>query len=105
MLACDFFVTVTATFRLLHVFVVLEVGTRRLVHWNVTEHPTRRVDHAAVPHLHHGRERTSVLGARSRHRFSKAVDRAVGAMGLQVLKTPIAAPQAKDYASHCTSLV
>src|ERR1700730_8140557 len=36
-LACDFFVTITATFRVLYVFVVLELGTRRLVHWNVTE--------------------------------------------------------------------
>jgi putative transposase len=40
MLACDFFVTITATFRTLYVLVVLEVGTRRIVHWNVTEHPT-----------------------------------------------------------------
>ena len=39
-LACDFFITVTARFRVLYVFVVLDVGTRRLVHWNVTEHPT-----------------------------------------------------------------
>ena len=30
----------TATFRLCYVFVVLEVGTRRIVHWNVTAHPT-----------------------------------------------------------------
>jgi putative transposase len=29
-LACDFFVTVTAAFRTLYVFVVLEVGTRRM---------------------------------------------------------------------------
>ena len=39
-LASDFFVVVTATFRLLYVFVVLEVGTRRIVRWNVTDHPT-----------------------------------------------------------------
>ena len=39
-LACDFFITVTARFRVLYVFVVLDVGTRRIVHWNVTEHPT-----------------------------------------------------------------
>ena len=38
-LASDFFVVVTATFRILYVFVVLEVGTRRILHWNVTEHP------------------------------------------------------------------
>jgi putative transposase len=40
MLACDLFVTITARFRTLYVLVVLEVGTRRIVHWNVTEHPT-----------------------------------------------------------------
>ena len=39
-LACDFFVAVSATFRVFYVFVVLDVGTRRIVHWNVTEHPT-----------------------------------------------------------------
>ena len=39
-LASDFFVVVTATFRVTYVFVVLEVGTRRILHWNVTEHPT-----------------------------------------------------------------
>ena len=40
MLACDFFVAITARFRTLYVFVVLDVGTRRIVHWNLTEHPT-----------------------------------------------------------------
>ena len=39
-LASDFFVVVTATFRVIYVFVVLEVETRRILHWNVTEHPT-----------------------------------------------------------------
>ena len=39
-LACDFFVAVTATLRVVYVFVVLKVGTRRIVHWNMTAHPT-----------------------------------------------------------------
>src|SRR6266851_10325183 len=39
-LACDFFVAVTANFRMLYIFVVVEVGTRRILHWNVTDHPT-----------------------------------------------------------------
>jgi len=39
-LACDFFVVVTATFRMLYVFVVIEHGTRRLAHLNVTAHPS-----------------------------------------------------------------
>ena len=38
-IACDFFVAVTATFRLLYVFVVIEHHSRRLIHCNVTGHP------------------------------------------------------------------
>ena len=40
MVACDFFVVVTATFRTLYVFVIMELGTRRVLHHNVTAHPT-----------------------------------------------------------------
>jgi putative transposase len=39
-LACDFFITVTAGFRVLYVFVIMEVGTRRIAHFNVTAHPS-----------------------------------------------------------------
>jgi hypothetical protein len=38
-LACAFFTTITVRFRILYVFILLDVGTRRIVHWNVTEHP------------------------------------------------------------------
>jgi hypothetical protein len=37
-LACDFFVIVTASLRVL--YVIVEVGTRRITHFNVTAHPT-----------------------------------------------------------------
>ena len=39
-LACDFFVVVTVSFRTLYVFVIMELGTRRILHHNVTAHPT-----------------------------------------------------------------
>ncbi len=39
-MACDFFVTVTCGFQLLYVFVVMEHRSRRLIHRNVTAHPT-----------------------------------------------------------------
>jgi hypothetical protein len=39
-LACDFFVAVSATFRMLYVFVVIEHGTRPLAHVNVTANPS-----------------------------------------------------------------
>jgi hypothetical protein len=40
--ACDFFVVPTVTFRLLYCFVILAHGRRRIVHFNVTTHPTAR---------------------------------------------------------------
>ena len=38
--ACDFCVAVTATFQALYVSVVMEYGSRRALHANVTRHPT-----------------------------------------------------------------
>ena len=40
LIALDFFTVATATFRVLFVLVVLTHSRRRLVHFNVTEHPT-----------------------------------------------------------------
>ena len=39
-IACDFCVAVTTTFRILYVFVVIEHASRRLIHLNATAHPT-----------------------------------------------------------------
>src|SRR6266478_3312073 len=38
--ACVFFVAVTANFRQIYVFVVMHHSSRRLLHFNVTKHPT-----------------------------------------------------------------
>jgi len=40
MLACDFCGAITVTFRTLYGFVVIEHASRRLLHVNVTAHPT-----------------------------------------------------------------
>jgi len=40
LIALDFFTVPTATFRVLFVLVILTHSRRRLVHFNVTEHPT-----------------------------------------------------------------
>src|SRR2546422_1992348 len=92
-LACDFFVVVTATFRVFYVFVVLEVGSRRIRHWNVTEHPTaewaaqqfRMVMSGEEPHRFLIHDHDSI--------YSDRLDQTIAAMGLTILKTPVRCPQ------------
>ena len=95
-IACDFFVAVTATFRMLYVFVVIEHGTRRLAHVNVTAHPS------AEWTLQQLRE---VVGEEGEHRyllhdrdriFSKHLDDSIKALGLSVLKSPPRCPMANS---------
>ena len=38
--ASDFFVVATATFQFLYVFLIMEVETRRILHFNVPRHPS-----------------------------------------------------------------
>jgi putative transposase len=92
--ACDFCVVVTATFRLLYVFVVMEHATRRILYVNVTAHPTApwtlQQLREAIPSDYGYRflihDRDSI--------FSHHLDQRVRALGLRVLKTPPQSPQA-----------
>jgi putative transposase len=94
---CDFFIVVTASFRVLYVVVLLEVGTRRIARFNVTANPTATwtlqqfrevmVDAPSCRFLLHDRDRT----------YSSELDSALKAMDLKVLKTPFQAPQANAF--------
>ncbi|MPZ47424.1 MAG: transposase [Betaproteobacteria bacterium] len=94
--ACDFFVAVTATFRMVYVFVVIEQGSRRLVRVDVTAHPS------AEWTLQQLRE---VVGYEDRYRylihdrdsiFAKHLDESIKALGLSVLKSPPRCPKANS---------
>ena len=92
--ACDFCVVVTATFRLLYVFVLMEHATRRILHIQVTAHPTApwtlQQLREAIPAEHAYRfllhDRDSI--------FSAQLDESIRHLGLRVLKTPAKSPQA-----------
>jgi len=92
--ACDFCVVVTATFRLLYVFVLMEHATRRILHVNVTAHPTApwtlQQLREAIPADHGYR---FLLHDRDRI-FSPQLDRSVRNLGLRVLQSPPHSPQA-----------
>jgi transposase InsO family protein len=92
--ACDFCVVVTATFRLLYVFVVMEHATRRMLHTTITAHPTApwtlQQLREAIPTDHSYRfllhDRDSI--------FSQQLDQHIHHLGLRVLKTPPQSPRA-----------
>jgi transposase InsO family protein len=102
MLACDFFVVVTAMFRVFYVFVVLEVGTRRILHWNVTNHPTAEWTAQQFRMIVPGDELHRFVIHDRDSIYSEGVDRTLRAMGLRVLKTPDWSPQAN---AHCERLI
>jgi transposase InsO family protein len=96
-IACDFCVVVTATFRLLYAFVLMEHATRRILRINVTAHPTASWTlqqlREAIPADHDYRfllyDRDSI--------FSAQLDRSIQHLGLRVLKTPPQSPQANAF--------
>jgi putative transposase len=104
-LACDFFVAVTATFARVYVFLILDIGTRQVVHWNVTAHPTAEW---TIQQFRNG------LTPGSRYRFvlhdhdaifAAAVDDALTSMRLRVLKTPVRTPQANAFCERAIGTV
>lgn len=73
------------------------MGTRRILHWNVADHPTaewttqqfRMVVSGDEPHRFVVHDHDSIC--------SEGVDRAIAAMGLTVVKTPVRTPQANAF--------
>ena len=103
--ACDFLVAVTARFRVLYVFVMMEVGSRRILHCNATAHPTAgwtlQQFREAFPSDHNYRflihDHDSI--------FSAEVDEELSSFGLKVLRTPVQAPKANAYCERLIGTV
>ena len=93
-IACDFFVAVTATFRSLYVFVLIHHQSRQLLHINVTAHPTaawtlqqRREAiefHNDYGYLLHDRDCI----------FAAGLDESIKRLGLTILRSPPRSPKA-----------
>ena len=100
--ACDFFVSVTVHFRILYVFVALEIGSRRLVHFNLTEHPTAEWTLQQLREALPGDDDYKFL-LHDRHKtFSASLDEMVESWGIHVLRSPVRMPTAN---AHCERLI
>ena len=90
--AMDFFTVPTATFRVLYCFFVIEHGRRRILHFNVTRHPSadwvvqqlRETFAEAAPYRYAILDRDSI--------FSEAVIVFLKATGLKPKRTSVRAP-------------
>ena len=105
MVAVDFFVVPTVTFRLLFVFVVLGHERRRVIHFNVTAHPTAELTAQQITEAFPWdtsprfllRDRDKTYGRTFRGRAQ--------AMGITEVLTAPRSPWQKDQLAYCTSLL
>jgi putative transposase len=93
-IACDFFVAVTATFRLLYVFVVIEHHSRRLIHCNVTAHPSAAWTLQQLREAVGPGERYKYLLHDRDSIFAKHLDESIERLGVKVSKSPPRSPRA-----------
>jgi putative transposase len=93
-IACDFFAAVTATFRLLYVFVVIEHHSRRLVHCNVTAHPSAAWTLQQLREAIGFEERYEYLLHDRDSIFANHLDESIERLGVKVLRSPPRSPKA-----------
>jgi putative transposase len=95
-IACDFCVAVTSTFRVLCVLVVIEHHSRRLIHFNVTAHPSAQWTRQQLREAVGYEERYAYLLHDRDRVFSAEVDESVQRLDLRVLKSPPRSPKANS---------
>ena len=88
----DFFVVPTATFRVLFVFVVLSHDRRRILHWNLTEHPTEQWTVQQLREAFPWDEAPRYLIRDRDAIFGKAVGATIKGMGTQAVVTAPRSP-------------
>jgi putative transposase len=103
--SCDFLQTHDLFFRAVFVFVIVELGSRRLVHFGVTRNPTDAWVAQQLREATPFGEGPRYLLRDNDNKYGDRFSRIAVGTGIEVLQTPYAAPKAKDYASYCTSFV
>jgi putative transposase len=102
-IACDFMVAVTVKFQLLYVFVILELGSRRILQCNVTSHPTAEWTLQQFREGLSGEEAYRFVVHDRDSIFSAELDQElVQSFGLKLLRIPPQSPKANAY---CERLV
>jgi putative transposase len=95
-IACDFLVTVTSTFWVLYVLVVIEHDSRRLIHFNGTAHPTAQWTWQQLREAVGCEERYEWLLHDRDAIFSAELDESIRRLRLRVFKSPPRSPKANS---------
>jgi len=104
--ACDFFVVPTATFRLLFCFVILSHDRRRILHFNVTAHPTAAWAAQQIREAFPGDGTEPRFLLRDRDgAYGDAFRRVVRAIGIREILTAPQSPWQNPYAERVIARV
>jgi len=103
--AMDFFTVPTVTFSVLYCFFVISHDRRRILHCNVTRHPTSLwiIQQLREAFPFDSAPRFLIFDRDAK--YGLEVPAAVHSLKMSPVRTSFESPWQKDYASHCTSWV
>ena len=97
LVSCDFFTVPTATFRVLFVFIILAHDRRRIVHFNITEHPTAQWTAQQIVEAFPWDEAPRYLLRDRDSIYGEAFQERVGHMGIEEVKIAPYSPWQSPY--------
>ena len=92
--ACDFLQTYNVFFKAIFVFVIIELGSRRVVHVGITRHPNDVWVSRQVLAAGNWDDQPKYLVTDNDRKFGQEFEKAVAHRGIELLKTPFKAPKA-----------
>ncbi len=94
--ACDFVPVINLLFRHLYVFFIIELHSRRVIHFNITCHPTQFWVAQQLRKATPDDQRPKYIIRDNDCKFGRAFDAVAKQSGIEVLRTPIKAPKANS---------
>src|SRR3954464_15603006 len=100
LVSIDFFTVPTITMRVLFVFILLEHDRRKVLHFNVTEHPTGAWTAQQIVEAFADREATQYLIRDRDSRYRAEVRQRIQSLGIQEILTAPRSPWQNPYAER-----
>jgi putative transposase len=91
--ACDFVPVIDLVFRNLYAFFIIEIHSRRVVHFNVTRHPTQLWVAQQLREATPDHQKPKYIIRDNDGKFGSAFDAVAKQSGIEVIRTPIQAPK------------